>query len=75
MILRVPVTFVAIADWVRKCAVAVNQLIIQAEERAASPFLTSVEFPASPVEGQAVYRSDLHTAYVWDGTGWRALWS
>lgn len=72
--LRVPVTFSNINDWVRKSATAVNQLITKNETQAAQPFLISVSYPDDPKEGQAVYRSDLHKAFIWDGTAWQALW-
>lgn len=28
------------------------------------------DFPAGPVEGQIIHRTDLHNLYVWDGTNW-----
>lgn len=28
------------------------------------------DFPAGPVEGQAIYRTDLNVFYIWDGTAW-----
>lgn len=28
------------------------------------------DFPAGPVEGQIIYRTDLNAIYVYDGTGW-----
>lgn len=31
------------------------------------------DFPAGPVEGQVVYRTDQHTFYHWNGTIWVAL--
>ncbi len=29
-----------------------------------------VAWPAGPVIGQIIYRTDLHAAYIWDGTQW-----
>lgn len=31
------------------------------------------DWPAGPVEGQAIYRADEHTFYVWNGTSWIPL--
>ena len=31
------------------------------------------DFPAGPVEGQIIYRSDQHTFYHWNGTVWVAI--
>jgi len=29
------------------------------------------DFPAGPVEGQIIYRTDLKSAFIWDGTIWK----
>lgn len=31
-------------------------------------------WPAAPVEGQIIWRSDTNEFWVWDGTSWQLVW-
>ena len=46
--------------------VAKNQLLSMAIENRT-------DYPAGPVAGQVIYRTDTGEAFVWDGTGWHSL--
>lgn len=67
---RIPVTTSNIVDWVRRCAVAVNTLLGQLDQRAVTPFTLSLAAPPDPVEGQTYYDLALHKPRYWNGSAW-----
>lgn len=78
---RVPVTTSNMPDWVRKVATSLNLALGALEgfpgalsKQQQFPYAMVTEDPADPVEGQAWYRSDLHKAFVFDGTSVQGLW-
>lgn len=67
MALHVPPTATSMPEWVRKVAMAVNNLLT----RQAFPLLPSA--PANPADGQAYWDTTLGKARVWDGAAWQNL--
>lgn len=83
MILKVPVTATNMVEWVRRVAVAVNDLIgrvTSLEAFSAAPFtvssvtLTPAPLPGSPVHGMIAVDSADGKLKFYDGTVWQALY-
>jgi hypothetical protein len=84
VILKVPVTASSVPEWVRRAAVAINDMIsamaalgtrVTALEQppvVTSVTLTPAPLPGAPVQGMTVYDIADDKVKTWNGSAWQA---
>ncbi|AHB10183.1 hypothetical protein [Zymomonas mobilis] len=81
MMLRLPIAATSVADWMRRAAMAVNNLMTNVEQQSSQmesryhcPIPISDNAPDNPEKGQWFFNKTSQKAMMWDGTQWQNLW-
>ncbi|MFT8736589.1 MAG: hypothetical protein ABF760_03905 [Zymomonas mobilis] len=81
MMLRLPIAAASVADWIRRAAMAVNNLMVNADKQSDlidshyhCPIPVSNAAPDNPEKGQWFFNNTTQKAMMWDGSKWQNLW-
>lgn len=79
--LRLPIAASSVADWMRRVAMAVNNLMANTEQQSGlidshhhCPIPVSDKAPDNPQKGQWFFHNASQKAMMWDGSKWQNLW-